>query len=86
SAKKAGYYSDDVSDGREKYLDDSVQKEMYASNDECNKAYKAQDILDNFVASNSLPQESYEDKLDPQQEPSSTPEVSPEVPEVSPEA
>lgn len=86
SAKKAGYYSDDVSDGREKYLDDSVQKEMYASNDECNKAYKAQDILDNFVASNSLPQESYEDKLDPQQEPNSTPEVSPEVPEVSPEA
>ena len=59
---------------------------MYASNDECNKAYKAQDILDNFVASNRLPQESYEDKLDPQQEPSSTPEVSPEVPEVSPEA
>ena len=41
SAKKAGYYSDDVSDGREKYLDDSVQKEMYASNDECNKAKPA---------------------------------------------
>jgi len=39
-----------------------------------------------LVASNRLPQESYEDKLDPQQEPSSTPEVSPEVPEVSPEA
>lgn len=64
SAKKAGYYSDDVSDGREKYLDETVQKEMYASNDDCNKAYKAQDILDNFVSSKSLPQESYEDKSD----------------------
>ena len=59
---------------------------MYASNDECNKAYKAQDILDNFVASNRLPQESYEDKLDPQQEPSSTPEVSPEAPANEPVA
>lgn len=75
SAKKAGYYSDDVSDGREKYLDDSVQKEMYASNEECSKAYKAQDILDNFIASKSLPQEAIEEKIDPQQAPNSTPEA-----------
>lgn len=80
TAKKAGYYSDDVSDGREKYLDETVQKEMYASNDDCIKAYKAQDILDNFVASKSLPQEAIEDKSDSQQLPSSAPIALTEVP------
>lgn len=66
AAEKAGYYSQDVSDGKDKYLDPEVQKEMYESNKECSNAYKAQELLDKFISDKSLPQELIEDLANPQ--------------------
>ncbi|WP_411691038.1 hypothetical protein [Acinetobacter gandensis] len=66
AAEKAGYYSPDISEGKEKYLDSEVQKEMYESNEECNKAYKAQDLLDKYISDKSLPQELVENIANPQ--------------------
>lgn len=61
SAEKAGYYSQDISQGKEKYLDPETQKEMYLTNEECGKAYKAQELLDKYITDKSLPQELVED-------------------------
>lgn len=66
AAEKAGYYSSDISDGKEKYLDKDVQNEMYQSNAECNKAFKAQEILDKYIFDKSLPKELIEDIVNPQ--------------------
>lgn len=66
AAEKAGYYSQNVSDGREKYLDPTIQKEMYESNIECSKAYKAQELLDKYISDKTLPQELIEDMANPQ--------------------
>ncbi|HCA5183415.1 TPA: hypothetical protein MW242_003049 [Acinetobacter baumannii] len=62
AAEKAGYYSQDISDGKEQYLDPAIQKKLYSSNKECLTALTAQERLDNFVSAKSLPQELLEQR------------------------
>ena len=57
AAEKAGYYSANISEGKEQYLDPKIEKEFYLSNHECNSALKAQELLDKYITDKSVPQE-----------------------------